>query len=156
MVLESCDVHSPPIYSRRFRNFESIDLLSCPISSPEDLISDAGQYLPTDHAPLEHHLGCEAFSLVRLQFTHSSARVSFGDGFSCVSDELVDDMRLRTLTFIKDVVFLGDMGVYSLSDGSHICISLAADEKMVWQAQFVLAREFFSRSERVSDDIVTS
>ena len=42
--------------------------------------------------------------------------------------------------------------MHSLSDGSLIRISLAADEEMVsWQARLVLARELFSRSERVTD-----
>ena len=55
-------------------------------------------------------------------------------------------------SFAKDVVFLRDVGMHSASDGSQIRISLAADAEMVsWQARLVLARELFSRSERVSD-----
>ena len=42
--------------------------------------------------------------------------------------------------------------MFSLSDGSQIRNSLAADEAMVsWQARLVLARELVSRSERASD-----
>ena len=36
---------------------------------PEDLIGDAGQDLPTDHAPSESHLEFEASSLMRSQST---------------------------------------------------------------------------------------
>ena len=38
----------------------------------------------------------------------------------------------------------GDLGMHSLSDGSQIRISLAADEEMVsWQARLVLACQMF-------------
>ena len=52
----------------------------------------------------------------------------------------------------EDVVFLGDMGVHSLGDGSRICMSLTADDEIVsWQGRLVHARALFSCSERDSE-----
>ena len=45
--------------------------------------------------------------------------------------------------FVKVVVYLGDLDMHSLHDGSQIRISLAADEEIVsWQARLFLTREF--------------
>ena len=87
---------------------------------------------------------------MRSQSARPSARVFDVDGFSWVFVEPVGDMLVRALSVAKDVVFLGDMGVHSLRDESHIRISLTADEEMVSRlARLVLAREL-SRSERFS------
>ena len=76
--------------------------------------------------------------------------------FSWVSDELVNDMPVRVLSVAKDVV-LGDrlLGVswacILYVTGHKVAFRLLADEEMVsWQARLVLARELFSRIERVS------
>ena len=80
---------------------------------------------------------------MRSQSTLSSARFSCCDGLSWVSDEPVDDMLVRALFVAKDVVFLENLCMNSLSDGSLIRISLGADKEIVsCQAQhvnFVLA-----------------
>ena len=41
--------------------------------------------------------------------------------------EPVEDRLVRALSVAKDVVFLLDLGMHSLSDGSQIRISLTAD-----------------------------
>ena len=84
----------------------------------------------TAHPRSEVSLGCEAVIPMNSQSAPPSARVSDVDGFSWVSDEPVGDMLVLALSVTEDVVFLGDMGVHSLGDGSRILISL--DEMVSW------------------------
>ena len=60
-----------------------------------------------------------------------SAHVFDVDGFSWVLDEPVDDMPGRAVSVTEGVVFLGDVGVHSLGDGSRIRILQAADDEIV-------------------------
>ena len=72
-------------------------------------------------------LECEAVLPMHSQSGPASARVSDGDGSSWVFGEHIGEILVQAVFVAEDVVFLGDIGVHSLGDGSRIRISLAAD-----------------------------
>ena len=87
-------------------------------------------------------LECEAVLPMNSQSAPPSARVADVDDFSRVSDEPVGHMSGRVVSVTEEVVFLDDMDVHPLGDGSRIRISLAAHDGMVsWQERLVHARE---------------
>ena len=58
-----------------------------------------------------------------------SVCVSDDDCFSWVSGQPVEDVLLRAVSVAEDVLWLGDMDVHCLGDGSRVRISLAADDE---------------------------